>query len=117
MRVQCLDVCEMKLPSGAEREHPEGWVGDVPDDVGQAWVDARKAKKLKKASLTEEQTEVLANAADKAIAENGADLTREPDIAELSVSELRAMAVGRSIEGAAKMTRAALLKALSPPSG
>lgn len=120
MRVQCLDLCEMKLPSGAVREHPEGWVGEVADDVGAGWVSEKKAKRIaSKVALSDEQTSVLAAAADKALEASAqvSDLTVEPDLEVLSVSELRAMAIGRNVSGSGSMKRAQLIAALSvaPP--
>lgn len=123
MRVQCLITCEMKLPSGAVREYPAGWDGEIPDDVAAQWIEAKAAEKVAvPGGFTPQQEQILAAAADKALAavpasepEPKGELTVEPDLDALSVSELRAMAIGRGVKGAQTMKRADLIKALATP--
>lgn len=111
MRVLCLDVCEMEIRPGVMKEHPEGWVGEVPDEVADAWIKAQTAKKLSpKVELTDEQTAVLAAAADAALPPP-VD-SAGPDLESASLTELRAMAVGRGLTGAQSMKRAQLIAAL-----
>lgn len=123
MRVECLTDCELVLPSGSTRTHPKGWVGDVPDEAGQAWIEAKAAKFSKPpVILSDTQTEILAAAADEIMAVQQSQAGSEAvetaapagvDLERATVVELRAMAIGRGIKGAAQMRKSDLIAALS----
>lgn len=46
MKVVVKEEAEQKLSAISTKTYPKGWTGDVPDSVGQAWIDAGKAERV-----------------------------------------------------------------------
>lgn len=123
MHVKMLKDATYPINKRTSQTWPKDWSGDVEDAIALQMIAAKEAEPTaapkEKAVLTEEETAILKAAAAKALeqqappAADNNELTVETDLDALNVAELRAIAVGRGVKGAGKMSRDALLKALS----
>ena len=116
MRVKMLRDMTVVVDKMTSRTWPAGWAGEVDDDIAGGWKTGVDYQPLPPPeapiALTRAQTQVLAAAADQALAAQAAEEARAAYEA-MALAELRAIAVARGLDGASRMKKADLVVALS----
>lgn len=53
MKIKLKAEAKQKISALSSRTYPAGWAGEIPDDVGQGWIDAGLAERTDKVAADE----------------------------------------------------------------